>query len=282
MSYKVSIYIPAFNAEKTIEYSIKSIQNQSLAFDEIIVVDDHSTDNTNEIVKNFREIKLITNLENMGLGFNRNLAIKNCKNEIVAAIDADVVLDNLWLENILKTFEKDKITMSGGKMIEKNIDNKFNLWRSRYYSQNWGDKNILNPPFLYGCNTIQNKFIWNKINGYDDKMLTNGEDVDYSKKIKLHNNFELHYCSSAICHHLQDDNLESLSNRVWRYHSFGYKIKKPSFYRFIKLSLKQFKFLFQRILENLFKFNFFFIFISLKIFLKFLSLEFKNYLSNKK
>ena len=128
MSYKVSIYIPAFNAEKTIEYSIKSIQNQSLAFDEIIVVDDHSTDNTNEIVKNFREIKLITNLENMGLGFNRNLAIKNCKNEIVAAIDADVVLDNLWLENILKTFEKDKITMSGGKMIEKNIDNKFNLW----------------------------------------------------------------------------------------------------------------------------------------------------------
>jgi len=167
-------------------------------------------------------------------------------------------------------------------MIEKNVDNKFNSWRSKYYSQNWGDKNILNPPFLYGCNTIQNKSIWNKINGYDDKMLTNGEDVDYSKKIKLHNNFELHYCSSAICYHLQDDDLESLSNRVWRYHSFGYKIKKPSFYRFIKLSLKQFKFLFQRILENLFKFNFFFIFISLKIFLKFLSLEFKNYLSNKK
>ena len=54
MSYKVSIYIPAFNAEKTIEYSIKSIQNQSLSFDEIIVIDDHSTDSTNEIVKNFR------------------------------------------------------------------------------------------------------------------------------------------------------------------------------------------------------------------------------------
>ena len=44
MSYKVSVYIPAFNAEKTIEYSIKSIQNQSLAFDEIIVVDGGSSD----------------------------------------------------------------------------------------------------------------------------------------------------------------------------------------------------------------------------------------------
>ena len=57
MSCKVSIYIPAFNAEKTIEYSIKSIQDQSLAFDEIIIVDDHSTDNTNEIVKKFHNIK---------------------------------------------------------------------------------------------------------------------------------------------------------------------------------------------------------------------------------
>ena len=123
----------------------------------------------------------------MGLGFNRNLAIKNSKNEIVAGIDADVVLDKFWLENILKTFEKDEIIMTGGKMIEKNFNNKFNSWRSRYYSQNWGDKNILNPPFLYGCNTIQNKFIWNKINGYDEKMLTNGDDIDYSKKIKQHN-----------------------------------------------------------------------------------------------
>lgn len=282
MNYKVSIYVPAFNAEKTIEYSIKSVQDQSLAFDEIIIVDDHSTDNTSEIVKKFHNIKLITNSKNMGLGFNRNLAIKNCKNEIIAAIDADVVLDKFWLENILKTFEKDKITMSGGKMIEKNVDNKFNSWRSRYYSQNWGNKNILNPPFLYGCNTIQNKSIWNKINGYDEKMLTNGEDVDYSKKIKLQHNFELLYCPSAICHHLQDDNLESLSNRIWRYHSFGYKIKQPSFYRFIKLSLKQFKFLFQRFLENLLKFNFYFIYISLQIFLKFISLELKNYLKNKK
>ncbi len=282
MNYKVTIYIPAFNAEKTIEDSIKSIQNQSLAFDEIIVVDDNSSDNTNEIVKKFHNIKLIKNSKNMGLGFNRNLAIKNSKNEIVAGIDADVVLDKFWLENILKNFEKDEIIMTGGKMIEKNFNNKFNSWRSRYYSQNWGDKNILNPPFLYGCNTIQNKLIWDKINGYDEKMLTNGEDIDYSKKIKQHNNFKLFYCPSAICHHLQDDNLESLSNRVWRYHSFGYKIKQPSFYRFLKLSLKQFKFLLQRFLENLIKLNFYYIYISFQIFLKFISLELKNYLSNKK
>ena len=61
MSYKVTIYIPAFNAEKTIEHSIKSIQYQSLSFDEIIVVDDNSSDNTCEIIKKFHNIKLIQN-----------------------------------------------------------------------------------------------------------------------------------------------------------------------------------------------------------------------------
>ena len=35
----------------------------------------------------------------MGLGYNRNLAIKESKNDLVAAIDADVVLDKYWLEN---------------------------------------------------------------------------------------------------------------------------------------------------------------------------------------
>ncbi len=59
MNYKVTIYIPAFNAEKTIEDSIKSIQNQSLAFDEIIVVDDNSSDNTSEIVKKFHKVLLL-------------------------------------------------------------------------------------------------------------------------------------------------------------------------------------------------------------------------------
>ena len=52
--------------------------------------------------------------------------------------------------------------MCGGNMVEKNLENKFNKWRSVYYSQNWGDKNMQNPPFLFGCNTIQKKDVWSK------------------------------------------------------------------------------------------------------------------------
>ena len=109
MSSEVTIYIPAYNAEETIEKSIISILNQKFTVDEIIVVDDCSKDNTNEIIKKYKNIKLIRNDKNMGLGYNRNLAIKNSKNNIIASIDADVEIDENWLYEL------------HGKIINSNI-----------------------------------------------------------------------------------------------------------------------------------------------------------------
>ena len=85
------------------------------------------------------------------------------------------------------------------------------------------------------------------------------------------------YCSDALAKHLQDDNLNTLSNRVWRYHSFGYKIKKPSIYKTLKLSFKQIKFFFQRSFQNLIKFEFNFIFINFAFLIKFIVLEYIYY-----
>jgi len=281
LNEKVSIYIPAYNMENTIEESINSVLNQSIKFDEIIVVNDKSTDNTLKKINTFSEIKLINNNENRGLSYCRNLAIKNSKNEIVAAIDADVVLDKYWLKNIIKNL-KNEIVICGGNLIEKYTKNKFNKWRSIYYKQNWGNSDILGPQFLFGCNTIQKKSVWEELNGYDETFKTNGEDIDYCNRISKLSNYKLFYNHSAICYHLQNDDLNSLSRRVWRYHSFGYKIKVPTFYRFAKLAVKQIKFFFKRIFNDLLNFNFNFLFINFFILINFIKLEFINVLKKKK
>ena len=279
---KVSIYIPAYNAEKTIKQTINSVINQTYQFDEIIVIDDNSSDDTCKIINQFENIKLIKNKQNMGLGYNRNLGIKTSNNEIVASIDADVVLDPEWLNTIIKNFQSEDNIMCGGKMTEKLVENKFNAWRAKYYSQNWGQNDLDNPPFLFGCNTIQSKKIWEDIGGYDEKLLTNGEDIDYANKIKSISKFKLKYCSKALCEHMQNDNLDSLSRRVWRYHSFGYKIKKPSIYKTLKLSIKQLKFFFNRSFKDLLKFNLYFIYINFIILVNFIKLEHINYKNSKK
>ena len=282
MSDKVSIYIPAYNAEKTIEHSIISIKNQTHAVDEIIIIDDNSSDKTLEIISQFKDVVLIKNEKNKGLSFSRNLAIKKSSNEIVGAIDSDVVLNNNWLEILLNNLNQNQIVMCGGNMTEKFITNKFNAWRAKYYSQNWGSKDVINPAFLYGCNTLLLKSAWRNVDGYNNEFRTNGEDIDFSNKIKSFDNSKLFYSSKAICSHLQNDNIKSLSKRIWRYHSYGYKIKKPSIYRFIKLFIKQLKFFIKRFFENLFKFNLFFMYISFIIFIDFIRLEICNYLKNKK
>tara|TARA_B100000427_G_C15419601_1_gene555766 strand:- start:126 stop:968 length:843 start_codon:yes stop_codon:yes gene_type:complete len=280
MNENVSLVIPAYNASKTIEPVINSALCQSYNFNEIIVVDDCSKDNTKDIISNFNNIFLIKNYENQGLSKSRNIGIKKSKNEIFACIDADVQLDKFWLEKLIKVLKNNEVALCGGKLIEKYIHNSCNKWRSIRYKQNWGEENILNPPFIFGCNFVNYKKSWSEVNGFDEKLRTNGEDIDFSKKIrKLGLNTS--YCSEAICHHLQNDNIPSLSKRVWRYHSFGYKIQKVSVYRMIRLTLKQVNFLFKRTFEDIFKLRINFININIAIFIYFIYLEFQRIIKKK-
>ena len=67
----ISVILPVFNSEKTLERSIKSILNQSFKSFELIIIDDCSTDNSSNIINNYllsdKRIKVINNSLNIGL-----------------------------------------------------------------------------------------------------------------------------------------------------------------------------------------------------------------------
>ena len=277
---KISIYIPAYNGERTIGAALESITKQTKKFDEIIVVNDCSTDNTLKILNSFQNIKIINNPRNEGLPKTRNIAINSCTNEIVANIDQDIVLDKFWLENILKFLYMDNVVMCGGNTQDKILTNIYNKWRSDRYPLNWGLENIKNPAFLFGSNSIQYKSLWQELNGYSEEFRSAGDDVSYSRKISQKDKITF-YVSSALCYHLQNDNLFSLADRVWRYHSFGYKNTRPSFYRFLKLSIKQTKIFSIRFFKNILKLNLLYVCIDFFIFISFLYFEIKNTVSKK-
>lgn len=281
---KISIYIPAYNGERTIGAALESIANQSKKFDEIIVVNDCSTDKTLKILNSFQNIKIINNSKNEGLPKTRNIAIKSCNNEIIANIDQDIILDKFWLENILEYISMDNVVMCGGNTQDKILTNIYNKWRSERYPLNWGLDSIKNPPFLFGSNSIQYKSLWQEVDGYSEEFGSKsqgGDDVIYSKKISQKNNKACFYVSSALCYHLQNDDLFSLADRIWRYHSFGYKDTKPSFPRFLKLSIKQTKIFFIRFFKDILKLNLLYIYIDFFVFISFLFYEIKNVFSKK-
>lgn len=132
----ISIIIPAYNEEKDIGDCIKSLQNQSFKDFEIIVVDDGSTDKTREVVKSFKEAKLIQG-EHKGPGFSRNLGAKQAKGKILIFVDADMTFDKDYLKNLVKPIQKNKKII--GTIHDYEIaTNTKNIW-----SRCWGKYRVL-------------------------------------------------------------------------------------------------------------------------------------------
>jgi len=94
----ISVIIPVYNTEKYLAQAIKSVLDQTVQPDEIIVVDDGSTDKSVEVARQFLpKVKIITQ-QNKGAGTARNVGIKEASGAYLAFLDAD----DLWVENKLE------------------------------------------------------------------------------------------------------------------------------------------------------------------------------------
>lgn len=85
----ISIVIPTYNREKLIKRAIQSVLSQCEPGDEIIVVDDGSTDNTEQVVSEYPGQVRYFRIKNSGAGVARNRGILESKNDLVAFLDSD-------------------------------------------------------------------------------------------------------------------------------------------------------------------------------------------------
>ena len=136
----VSIIMPSWNTGNFIAESIQSVLNQTYTKWELIIVDDCSSDNTDEIVSLFKDdrIRFFHNIKNSGAALTRNKALREAKGEWIAFLDSD----DLWhpqklerqvyfmknngynfsyteYEKIDETSKKLNIYVSGPKMVTK-------------------------------------------------------------------------------------------------------------------------------------------------------------------
>lgn len=215
---KVSLYIPCYNAERYIKECLDSVINQSYKIDEIMVIDDGSTDKTVDIAKNY-PVRIISLKENKGLVACRNIAFKEAKNEFVAALDADCVASPQWLERLMECFLNDDIAGVGGILVERHTLSVADEWRSVHMAQQWGAELLENPPFLYGNNTVFKKKSVEKVGFYNERYRTNYEDIELS--IRIYNcGLRLIYNPGAYAEHIKKDTASSVlsSYRNWVYY----------------------------------------------------------------
>jgi glycosyltransferase involved in cell wall biosynthesis len=94
----ISVVIPVFNAARYIAQAIDSVLNQTLPPDEIVVVDDGSTDATADEVRRYQPRVAYFSQSNQGPGAARNLGMRESKGDLIAFLDAD----DLWLPEKLR------------------------------------------------------------------------------------------------------------------------------------------------------------------------------------
>jgi teichuronic acid biosynthesis glycosyltransferase TuaG len=119
---KVSVIIPAYNAEKYLKESVDSILNQNFKDLEVVVVNDASKDNTlkiaNELRKKDKRVKVISYEKNKGRGGAVNVGFENAKGEYITFLDSDDLMYPERLEKQVKFMQAHSgIDMTYGNMV---------------------------------------------------------------------------------------------------------------------------------------------------------------------
>lgn len=162
---KVSVIVPVYNVELYLEKCLDSLVNQTLKEIEVIVVNDGSPDNSQQIIdkytKKYQNIKAYIK-ENGGLSDARNYGIKEANGEYLAFIDSDDYIDETMLEKMYQKAKKDNLDIVVCNSVNvyengNNIEIKSNL----NYSNNNVKNYLISPPMA--CTKIYKRTLFNKI-----------------------------------------------------------------------------------------------------------------------
>jgi len=182
---KISIIIPAYNAEDTIEETIQSVQQQTLKDFEVIVINDGSTDQTLNVLESIQDQRLkVFSYENSGVSAARNHGISLANSEFIAFLDADDLWtkDKLELQfNALNQHPEAGVAYSWTCFMNVDEYNKPSTFlpSPQYTFAGNVYKNLLISDFIHnGSNTLIRKQAIDSVGEFDE-TLRSCEDWDY-------------------------------------------------------------------------------------------------------
>jgi len=213
----VSVVIPIYNGEKTLNECINSVLNQDYKNYEVILVDNNSTDKTKEIIKRFekknKRIKYFFE-SYKGTGSARNRGEINSKGDIILMTDSDCIIPKDWISKIVKEFSNKETKAVQGRIISQcksywadNIDNeKYRIAKERLKDKKVG--------ILDTANFAIRKKLLKKI-GYTSKVIKYSNDLELEARLKL-NGYELKLKEILVYHKHKNNFLDIFNKWVCR------------------------------------------------------------------
>lgn len=215
----ITLIVPIYNKAPFLKRCLDSIKNQTVPFDEVILIDDCSTDGSAKIMLEYEPSKHILHTANKGVSYSRNEGIAEAYGDYICFLDADDALNPKASEIIHKLAERElNIIQFGqtrhypnGMVIAKSNENRH--WRTpdmpRYWQMAWNK--------LY-----KREFLKEHHLRFEEDM-TFGEDEIFNVDAIMANNGRLWHAPQILVeHHLDDANSICRSGRLtdedfWRF-----------------------------------------------------------------
>ena len=195
----ISVIIPCYNAAKTIQDTLNSLERQTCTDLEVIIINDGSTDNSLEVINAFKRVSVLDiklySFDNQGVSVARNIGIKKAKYNYICFLDSDDEYDAEFIKNMSES------------ILIGNVDVACCYYKNEVYGKRRKDSK--NENLKKNTNVILNqkelieKFIFNKdkmgfTTFYYRKDLINEHNISFPSGIK--NGEDLEFVWKYLCH----------------------------------------------------------------------------------
>ncbi|MFQ5611539.1 MAG: glycosyltransferase family 2 protein [Anaerolineae bacterium] len=183
---KFSIVIPTRNRQETLRRCLAAAMNQDYPDYEVIVVDDASSDGTEDLVRDeFPQVRYLRQEINRGPAAARNCAIQEARGDIIAFTDDDCVPPTNWLQRHLEYYDDQIIGAVGGPQTPR-LPNFFDKVEIAHYADEYrGLKRITRVSDWEGLATSNmsvRRVVFEEIGFFDEQFLT-GADPEFARRI---------------------------------------------------------------------------------------------------
>ncbi|CAH6902813.1 putative Uncharacterized glycosyltransferase HI_0868 [Vibrio chagasii] len=222
-SLKISVVVPCYNSEETIERALESIATQSCKVDEVIIVDDASEDQSQYVINNWISnykggsvIKFFINRVNSGVSASRNLGISEASCDLIAFLDSDDAWHSDKVKRQVSLFSADPLLYLCFHRSE-NLSGQINVINTINHSQK---EEVLTKYRLLIKNVIPTRSVMMR----NDKFFKFNETMSYSEDY----DFWLRVCLSGkkiinmnttLAYSFEDEYHSGLSSHKVKMHS---------------------------------------------------------------
>ncbi|WP_407392413.1 glycosyltransferase family 2 protein [Methanobrevibacter sp.] len=213
---KVSVVTPNYNGEKFLKTFLNSLNEDSEYIDEVIIIDNASSDASRDYLKNSRfnfPLVLIENTENLGFAPAVNQGILKARNELIFSVNNDTEIKKGSIKALMDLItSNDDIFSVQAKMLQYNnkeliddVGDEYNLlaWTKKTGENHPSSEFVEVKEIFSSCAgaAMYKKSILEELGLFDDNFFAYMEDVDLALRSKI-NGFRNLLCPDAIVYHI--------------------------------------------------------------------------------